>query len=213
MRAPANHCGLYGLRPTHGRVSLEGSLDLSPSFDTCSWFSRDIDTYARVADVLLGADEKPLPAKPRLWMPTEIWALLSPEVRTALQPALDLITRTHGAAQALDGFFGDFDELYWSFRYIQSREAWATDGDLITRYQPPLGSIGNRVWDDANNNGIQDADEAGSDRAPAPPSARAGGGDLLHRPPAGERADAGRRCAARVHRRSRLRYVDFVSRR
>ncbi len=139
VRAPANHCGLYGLRPTHGRVSLEGSLDLSPSFDTCSWFSRDIDTYARVADVLLGADEKPLPAKPRLWMPTEIWALLSPEVRSALQPAMDLITRTHGAAQALDGFFGDFDELYWSFRYIQGREAWATDGDLITRYQPPLG--------------------------------------------------------------------------
>jgi amidase len=29
--------------------------------------------------------------------------------------------------------------MYWNFRYIQSREAWMTDGPLITRYAPPLG--------------------------------------------------------------------------
>ncbi len=139
VRAPANHCGLYGLRPTHGRVSLQGSMDLSPSFDTCGWFSRDIATYARVADVLLGADDQPLPSKVRLLMPTEIWGLLELAVRSALQAPLDRITQTHGATQALDSFFGDFDDLYWAFRRIQGREAWQTDGDLITRYQPPLG--------------------------------------------------------------------------
>ena len=41
VRAPANHCGLYGLRPTHGRVSLQDALDLSPSLDTCGWFDFD----------------------------------------------------------------------------------------------------------------------------------------------------------------------------
>jgi len=35
VRAPASHCGLFGIRPTHGRVSLEGCHDLAPSFDTC----------------------------------------------------------------------------------------------------------------------------------------------------------------------------------
>lgn len=139
VRAPANHCGLIGLRPTHGRISLEGSLDLAPSYDTCGWFSRDIATYARVADVLLGADHHPLPQKIRLLMPSEIWTLLDTEVRSALNPAIERITARFGAAQPLDGFFGDFDALYWAFRYIQGREAWATDGDLITRHQPPLG--------------------------------------------------------------------------
>ncbi len=140
VRAPANHCGLIGLRPSHGRVSLEGSLDLAPSYDTCGWFSRDIATYARVADVLLGPDAQALPARVRLIMPTEIWNLLDADVRKALQPAIDRITARFGAPSALDGFFGDFDALYWAFRYIQGREAWATDGDLIMRHQPPLGA-------------------------------------------------------------------------
>jgi amidase len=139
VRAPANHCGLIGLRPTHGRVSLQGALDLAPSFDTCGWFSRDIDTYARVADVLLGADAQPLPERVRLIWPNEIWQLLGSEVRAALQPAVDRITQKLGQAQALDGFFGDFTPLYWAFRHIQGHEAWAVDGELISRLHPPLG--------------------------------------------------------------------------
>ena len=83
VRAPASHCGLVGLRPTHGRVSLQGALDLSPSFDTCGWFTRDLHSFARVADVLLGADPAPLPAAPRLLRPTDLWALLAPEVLDA----------------------------------------------------------------------------------------------------------------------------------
>ena len=84
VRAPANHCGLVGLRPTHGRVSLKGALDLAPSLDTCGWFARDVPTFARVADVLLGADPAPLPAeRVRLLAPTDVWDLLAPEVREA----------------------------------------------------------------------------------------------------------------------------------
>ena len=32
-----------------------------------------------------------------------------------------------------------WDAMYWSFRYVQGREAWLTDGALIERYAPPLG--------------------------------------------------------------------------
>ncbi len=141
IRAPANHCGLYGLRPTHARISLQGALDLAPSFDACGWFTRDIATFARVADVLLGADDAvPLPARPRLLAPTDVWALLRPEVNDALGAARAHIEAKFGAAQATPVVLDSFDAMYWAFRYLQGREAWQSDGAFIERYQPVLGN-------------------------------------------------------------------------
>ncbi len=139
VRAPASHCGLYGLRPTQGRVSLQGALDLSPSFDTCGWFARDVGTYARVADVLLGEDAIPLPAKPRLLLPTDVWGLLAPEVVEALAPARARAESLFGAASPASVVLESFDAMYWNFRYLQGYEAWQVDGPLIQRYHPPLG--------------------------------------------------------------------------
>jgi amidase len=139
VRAPASHCGLVGLRPTHGRVSLAGALDLSPSLDTCGWFSRDILTFAQVGDVLLGEDSTPLPAKVRLIRLNEVWNLLAPEVLEALMPASGRAEAILGKATDVAGFPGDFDALYWNFRYLQGREAWQVDGGFIERYHPPLG--------------------------------------------------------------------------
>lgn len=139
VRAPANHCALYGLRPTHGRVSLEGALDLSPSLDTCGWFARDVQTFARVADVLLDSDPAPLPATVRLLRPTDIWALAEAAAVEALAPALARVEATLGAAQPTTAVLDSLDAMYWAFRHVQGREAWLTDGPLIERYAPPLG--------------------------------------------------------------------------
>lgn len=139
VRAPASHCGLYGIRPTHGRVSLQGCMDLSPSFDTCGWFARDVQTFARAADVLLGADPQPLPDRVRLLLPEDVWGLLDEPARQALAPARHRIESVLGASQAARVVLDDFDAMYWNFRYIQGREAWMTDGPLIERFSPPLG--------------------------------------------------------------------------
>ena len=139
VRAPANHCGLVGLRPTHGRVSLHGALDLSPSFDTCGWFARDLSTFARVADVLLGEDGAPLPAAVRLLAPTEVWGLLDTEVLAALAPARAAVESALGPARPAGVVLDSFDAMFWHFRYLQGREAWVTNGPLIERFAPPLG--------------------------------------------------------------------------
>ncbi len=41
LRARPRACGLYGLRPTHGAISLARCMLLAPSFDTCGFFARD----------------------------------------------------------------------------------------------------------------------------------------------------------------------------
>jgi amidase len=149
VRAPASHCGLIGLRPSHGRISLAGALDLAPSFDTCGFFARDVATFARVADVLLGRpadDPAPLPPRPRLLWPEDVWALLAPEVAALAEPvarqvlaALGGGAAPGGAAEAVRVQRDSFDAMYWQFRHLQGFEAWATDGPLIERHAPPLG--------------------------------------------------------------------------
>ncbi|SDJ30220.1 amidase [Variovorax sp. OV700] len=139
VRAPANHCGLYGLRPTHGRVSLDGVLDLSPSLDTCGWFARDIGTFARVADVLLGDDAPALPQRVRLLRPEDVWSLAAPAAAGALADAAARVQDVFGEAQGINVALDSFDAMYWNFRYVQAHEAWLTDGPLIERYAPPLG--------------------------------------------------------------------------
>ena len=139
VRAPASHCGLLGLRPTHGRISLQGVLDLAPSFDTCGFFARDTSSFARVADVLLGDDPCPLPGTPRLLWPAEVWALLDPAAAPAAQAAADQVQAVLGQATPVVVVQGSFEQMYWHFRHLQGREAWMTDGPLIERYAPPLG--------------------------------------------------------------------------
>jgi amidase len=139
VRAPANHCGLFGIRPTHGRISLEGALDLAPSYDTCGFFARDAATFARVADVLLGADASPLPEKVRLLWPTDVWAMLERPVRDALAPACETIQSAFGKASECTVALESFDAMYWNFRYIQGYESWQTDGAFITQHAVPLG--------------------------------------------------------------------------
>jgi amidase len=140
VRAPASHCGLVGLRPTHGRIALERTMDLAPSFDTCGWFARDVPTFARIADVLLGADPAPLvPERVRLLAAADVWELVSLEVREAERAPRARIEATLGHATPVEVALDGFDAMFWSFRYLQGREAWRTDGALIERFAPPLG--------------------------------------------------------------------------
>lgn len=139
VRAPANHCGLYGIRPTHGRVELEGVLDLAPSLDTCGYFARDADTFVRVSGVLLGEDQAALPAIIRLLKPLDIWAMLDEDVATAQAQPLARVEAALGKALEMRVLLDDPENSYWCFRHILGHEAWAVNGPLIERFCPPLG--------------------------------------------------------------------------
>jgi len=56
MRIPASYCGIYGFRPTHGAISLQGVHPMAPSFDAAGWFARTPEMLARVGSVLLGSE-------------------------------------------------------------------------------------------------------------------------------------------------------------
>lgn len=139
VRAPASHCGLFGLRPTHGRVSLDGAIGLAPSFDACGYLARDSEIFARVGDVLLSDDPAPLPDRPRLLLATGAFAALDSEVRGALAPVVERIEGLLGQAKVVEPAPEGVEALARAFRVLQGREAWRLHGPTIERLSPPLG--------------------------------------------------------------------------
>ena len=54
IRIPASACGLVGLKPTHGEVSLEGIVPLAPSLDHAGPLARSVRDAAALHHVLTG---------------------------------------------------------------------------------------------------------------------------------------------------------------
>lgn len=86
VRAPASFCGIWGLRPTHGRIALSGCMELAASFDTCGPFARDPAVLEAVTQVLLGEDTHPIPEPEFLW-PTDMIAALGDTQASAIEAA------------------------------------------------------------------------------------------------------------------------------
>jgi amidase len=135
VRVPASFCGLYGIRPTHGRLDLAGMLPQAPSSDTAGWFARDAATFARVSAVLLGeAIPARLPA--RLVVATDAFGFAEPATEAALQPLLDrlkaLIPNWREDLLAPQGL------SVWgrAQRTLQPVEAWETFRPWVERDNP-----------------------------------------------------------------------------
>src|SRR6516225_9676991 len=137
VRAPASFCGIYGIRPTHARVSLDGACPLAPTFDTCGWFARDPELLERVGRVLLGDTSRERPGK--LLIADDAFKIAGDVVTGALGSALERVSSRIGKPAGVTVAGEGLSQWFRVFRVLQGAEIWAGHGDWVTRVKPKLG--------------------------------------------------------------------------
>ncbi|WP_150273044.1 amidase [Paenibacillus tepidiphilus] len=149
VRVPSAYCGVYGFRPTHGSVALDGVIPLAPGFDTVGWMAGNAELLLRVGRVLLehrdsgripgeGGDSLS-PEIDTLYIADEAWSLLKPEIAGCLEPGLRKLQG--GAGRSVETSVAPEGLRAWmdTFRELQGAEIWATHGAWITRERPVFG--------------------------------------------------------------------------
>ena len=138
VRIPASFNGLYGLRPTHGRIDLAGAMAMAPSFDVGGWFANAPGVFHRVGTVLLRGTAVAAPVR-HLVVATDAFAQADAEVAALGRDFLKHATSVLPQPTEVTAAPGGFDDWREAFRIVQAKEVWETFGVFVTRVKPKFG--------------------------------------------------------------------------
>jgi aspartyl-tRNA(Asn)/glutamyl-tRNA(Gln) amidotransferase subunit A len=107
VRQPASFCGIYGFKPTYGRISRHGVIAYGSSFDQIGYLANNADDIALALEISAGADaydatapNKMVPTYSKQDVETSQQSIayfadlmeseaLAPEIRAAMQATLE----------------------------------------------------------------------------------------------------------------------------
>jgi amidase len=137
VRAPASFCGIYGIRTTHGRISLQHARALAKSFDTLGWFARDPEVLLRVGEVLFNEHAENIQKKPQFFILKEAFDIIPEVICTTLKKKI--ITLFDQPPKELS--IGPATLSHWAetFRIVQASEIWQEHGDWASKHLHEFG--------------------------------------------------------------------------
>jgi amidase len=136
VRVPASFCGVYGYRPSHGRLSLDGVVPLAPSYDTVGLFARTAEYLHAAAHCLIGApavQSRP----PRLLLATDALALAEPDAAAALRSAA-LRLGVDEEVEVFDKNAADFLDAYVTLQGLDIADALGSFLATDPRFGPTI---------------------------------------------------------------------------
>jgi len=105
IRVPAAMCGVFGLRPTHGRLSRVGMRLFAASLDVGGPFGRSVDDVALAYDSLQGPDPEDPGCANRVPQP------VLPELRRGIDGVRIAIAAGHFASQGVPEVFAAVERV------------------------------------------------------------------------------------------------------
>ncbi|CZZ87996.1 amidase [Bordetella ansorpii] len=144
-RVPASYCGLWGLRTTHGRLSAEGLVPLSPRYDTATWLAADADVFARVGEVLMAGE----PA--RRWRGAVVLQDACEQAEAPFQSLIERVTAQAAdmlgdAVQATRASATDLETWRGAYITLSAQDAWRTHGAWIEATRPRFAPAVEGRW-------------------------------------------------------------------
>jgi Asp-tRNA(Asn)/Glu-tRNA(Gln) amidotransferase A subunit family amidase len=143
---PAAYCGVYGYKPSFGRISRHGVLEQSPPLDTIGVFARDLADLALMADVLMRFDAQdeamtpiaPLcvasimaqevPADPHFaFIRSPVWEQVEPVTKEALRELIEATNEARPKTIDIVNMPASFADLHEDHRKVM-------EGDLARSF-------------------------------------------------------------------------------
>lgn len=151
VRVPASNCGIWGLRPTHGLISVAGVMPFAPTFDTVGILAKSAEVLARSASVLLplGPEGKADDSPTAIYLLRNAFELAAPEIQTALQAPLEKLRSLYGdrvrETSLKESFIEPMNSSFeiWMETYcvMQWGEINSTLGAWIAEAKPKFGPM------------------------------------------------------------------------
>ncbi len=136
IRVPSSYCGVYGFRPSHGAVPLDGVVPLAPGFDTAGWLARDAAMLGCCGRALLGRHDTGADGFTTLWAIDDAFGLVDPRHASGLQDALTAAERAFSEVRHIRLSDDALARWFAAFTPIKQWEAWRAHGSWIRAVNP-----------------------------------------------------------------------------
>ena len=137
IRVPASYCGLYGIRPSHGYVPVDGLIGLAPRFDTVGWFARNPTLLRKVGEQLLAKTTNT--SSSSLLIDEQLMMLADKPLQSKLELSFNKISKQFKSVSSINlGLTSAYNELHEVFRILQGRAIANYHGRWIEDTTPKL---------------------------------------------------------------------------
>jgi len=157
---PAAYCGVYGYKPSFGRISRHGVLQQSPPLDTIGVFARDLADLALIADVLMRFDDRDkamtpiappcvasvmmqeVPVEPHFaFMRTPVWEQVDQATKDGLRELIEITNEANEKTIDIVDMPASFANLHEDHRKVMEGDLARSFTDEYQRGKAQLSDV------------------------------------------------------------------------